>query len=235
MVRGAPMRQTFHDELDQIGRALVQMNAMVNAAMARATTALLDADLGLAEQVISADGKIDAVRDDLEGKSFDLLARQQPVAGDLRIIVTSLRMVAELERMGDLALHIAKVARMRYPSSAVPAELRETIREMGRVAERIAGKAGDAMAGKDVGLAEELESDDDNMDALHRRLFSILLSDDWAYGIEPAIDMTLIGRYYERFADHAVSVARRVIYLVTGEMPQSATLRTGSTETALGV
>ena len=229
------MRQTFHDELDQIGRALVQMNAMVNAAMARATTALLDADLGLAEQVISADGKIDAVRDDLEGKSFDLLARQQPVAGDLRIIVTSLRMVAELERMGDLALHIAKVARMRYPSSAVPAELRETIREMGRVAERIAGKAGDAMAGKDVGLAEELESDDDNMDALHRRLFSILLSDDWAYGIEPAIDMTLIGRYYERFADHAVSVARRVIYLVTGEMPQSATLRTGSTETALGV
>jgi phosphate transport system protein len=229
------MRQTFHDELDQIGRALVQMNAMVNAAMARATTALLDADLGLAEQVISADGKIDAVRDDLEGKSFDLLARQQPVAGDLRIIVTSLRMVAELERMGDLALHIAKVARMRYPSSAVPAELRETIREMGRVAERIAGKAGDAMAGKDVALAEELESDDDNMDALHRRLFSILLSDDWAYGIEPAIDMTLIGRYYERFADHAVSVARRVIYLVTGEMPQSATLRTGSTETALGV
>jgi phosphate transport system protein len=229
------MRQTFHDELDQIGRALVQMNAMVNAAMARATTALLDADLGLAEQVISADGKIDAVRDDLEGKSFDLLARQQPVAGDLRIIVTSLRMVAELERMGDLALHIAKVARMRYPSSAVPAELRETIREMGRVAERIAGKAGDAMAGKDVGLAEELESDDDAMDALHRRLFSALLSDDWAYGIEPAIDMTLIGRYYERFADHAVSVARRVIYLVTGEMPQSATLRTGSTETALGV
>jgi phosphate transport system protein len=229
------MRQTFHDELDQIGRALVEMNAVVNAAMARATTALLDADLALAEQVISADGKIDAVRDELEGKSFDLLARQQPVAGDLRIIVTSLRMVAELERMGDLALHIAKVARMRYPSSAVPAELRETIREMGRVAERIAGKAGDSMAGKDVALAEELESDDDNMDALHRRLFSILLSDDWAYGIEPAIDMTLIGRYYERFADHAVSVARRVIYLVTGEMPQSATLRTGSTETALGV
>jgi phosphate transport system protein len=229
------MRQTFHDELDLIGRWLVEMNAVVNAAMARATTALLDADLALAEQVISADGKIDAVRDELEGKSFDLLARQQPVAGDLRIIVTSLRMVADLERMGDLALHIAKVARMRYPSSAVPAELRETIREMGWIAERIAGKAGDALAGKDVALAEELESDDDAMDALHRRLFSVLLSDDWAYGIEPAIDMTLIGRYYERFADHAVSVARRVIYLVTGEMPQSATLRTGSTETALGV
>jgi phosphate transport system protein len=136
--------------------------------------------------------------------------------------------------MGDLALHIAKIARMRYPSSAVPAELRATIREMGQVAERIAGKTGDVIAGKDTALAEELESDDDTMDALHRRLFSILLSDDWAHGMEPAIDITLIGRYYERFADHAVSVARRVIYLVTGEMPQHAVLRTGSTETALG-
>ena len=228
------MRQTFHDELDHIGRSLVEMTALVSAAMARATSALLDADLGLAEQVISDDGRIDAVRDELDGKAFDLLARQQPVAGDLRIIVTSLRMVADLERMGDLALHIAKIARMRYPSSAVPAELRDTIREMGAVAERIAGKAGDAIAGKDIALAEELESDDDAMDSLHRRLFTILLSDDWAYGMEPAIDTTLIGRYYERFADHAVSVARRVIYLVTGEMPQHAVLRTGSTETALG-
>jgi phosphate transport system protein len=228
------MRQTFHDELDQIGRSLVEMTAVVSAAMARATTALLDADLGLAEQVISDDGRIDAVRDELEGKAFDLLARQQPVAGDLRIIVTSLRMVADLERMGDLALHIAKIARMRYPASAVPAELRDTIQEMGQVAERIAAKAGDVVAGKDTALAEELESDDDAMDALHRRLFTILLSDDWAYGMEPAIDITLIGRYYERFADHAVSVARRVIYLVTGEMPQSTVLRTGSTETALG-
>jgi phosphate transport system protein len=229
------MRQTFHDELDQIGRSLVEMNDLVNAAMGRATTALLNADLGLAEQVISDDHKIDAVRDELEGKAFDLLARQQPVAGDLRIIVTSLRMVADLERMGDLALHIAKIARMRYPSSTVPAELRETIREMGAVAERIAGKAGDVIAGRDAALAEELERDDDAMDTLHRRLFSILLSDDWAHGMEPAIDITLIGRYYERFADHAVSVARRVIYLVTGEMPQPEALRTGSTETALGV
>jgi len=229
------MRQTFHDELDHIGRSLVEMNALVTAAMSRATVALLEADLGLAERVISDDTKIDAVRDELEGRAFDLLARQQPVAGDLRIIVTSLRMVADLERMGDLALHIAKVARMRYPACAVPAEVQDTIRQMGSVAERIAGKAGDAIAGKDVALAEELESDDDAMDTLHRRLFSILLSDDWRYGIEPAIDMTLIGRYYERFADHAVSVARRVIYLVTGEMPVPPALRSGSTETALGV
>jgi len=229
------MRETFHDELDHVGQSLVEMNSLVSAAMATATTALLDADLSLAEQVISEDDRIDAVRDELEAKAFDLMARQQPVAGDLRILVTSLRMVADLERMGDLALHIAKVARMRYPSSAVPAELRATIGEMGQVAGRIVAKAGDAIAGKDIALAEELERDDDAMDALHRRLLTILLSDEWPHGMEPAVDITLIGRYYERFADHAVSVARRVIYLVTGEMPPAVTLDTGPSETALGV
>jgi len=229
------MRKTFHDELDHIGLSLVEMDGLVSAAMAKATAALLDADLTVAERVISDDHKIDAVRDELESLAFDLLARQQPVAGDLRIIVTSLRMVADLERMGDLALHIAKVARMRYPASAVPAEVRDTIDRMGEVAHRISAKAGDVIAGKDVALAEEIESDDDAMDILHRQLFGILLSDGWAHGIEPAIDITLIGRYYERFADHAVSVARRVIYLVTGEMPPPVALQTGSTETALGL
>jgi len=229
------MRDTFHDELDSIGRSLYEMDGLVSDAMRKASAALLEADLTLAEQVISDDGKIDAVRDDLESLAFDLLARQQPVAGDLRIIVTSLRMVADLERMGDLALHVAKVARMRYPACAVPSEVRGTIRQMGGIAHRISTKTGDVIAGKDVALAEEIESDDDSMDVLHRRLFAILLSDDWAHGIEPAIDITLIGRYYERFADHAVSVARRVIYLVTGEMPQPAALSSGITETALGI
>jgi phosphate transport system protein len=125
-----------------------------------------------------------------------------------------------MERMGDLARHIAKVARMRYPVSAVPPELRETISDMGSVAGQIVAKAGAVIATQDAARAIELESDDDVMDALHRRLFTALLSEGWAHGIEPAIDITLIGRYYERFADHAVAVARRVVYLVTGEMPE---------------
>jgi phosphate transport system protein len=229
------MRETFHDELDAIGRSLVEMNDLVGAAMEYATTALLDADLSLAEQVISGDERVDAVRDELEAKAFDLMARQQPVARDLRTIVSSLHAVADLERMGDLALHVAKIARMRYPACAVPDVARDTIREMGDVAQRIVGKAGEVLRGRDVALAEELERDDDAMDALHRRLFTILLSEKWTHGIEPAIDITLIGRYYERFADHAVSVARQVIYLVTGERPpQPTALQTGATETALG-
>jgi phosphate transport system protein len=229
------MRETFHDELNQLGESLVEMTALVSGAMREATTALLDVDLTVAEQVISADERVDAVRDDTERKAFDLLARQQPVARDLRTIVTSMRMVTDLERMGDLALHVAKVARMRYPAPAIPAEVRDTIQEMGDIAQRIADKTGDVLAGKDVELAGQIESDDDRMDLLHRRLFSILLSDDWSHGIEPAIDITLIGRYYERFADHSVSVARQVIYLVTGEMPDAALPNSGTPETALGL
>ena len=213
------MRETFHGELDQIGRTLVSMSEAVAVAMRDATSALLDADLSLAEKVISGDVEVDQLRDDLEARAFDLLARQQPVAIDLRMVITSLKAVADLERMGDLALHIAKVARMRYPAAAVPDDVRATIKEMGEIALSIVDKTRQSLEGQDISLAEQLEREDDAMDALHRRLFSHLLSGEWTHGMEPAIDITLIGRYYERYADHAVSVARRVVFLVTGEHP----------------
>jgi phosphate transport system protein len=167
--------------------------------------------------VITADETVDALYREVEDRAFELLARQGPVATDLRLVVNSLRMVADLERMGDLALHIAKVARRRYPASAIPPELRGTIREMGQVAVDIVAKAGQVVSTRDVGTAAELERDDDVMDGLHRKLFTSLLSPSYAGGVETAIDVTLVGRYYERFADHAVSVARRVVVIVTGE------------------
>lgn len=213
------MRDVYHDELDSLGTQLVDMTHMVGSAMARATTAMLDADLQLAEGVIDADEKIDSLHHDLEERAFDLLARQQPVARDLRTIITSLRMSADLERMGDLAKHVAEVARRRYPHGAVPDELHSTVLEMGQVAQRIAAKAADVLVSRDVNTALELERDDDDMDRLHRRLFTILLDKDWPHGVEPAIDVILVGRYYERYADHAVSVANRIVYLVTGERP----------------
>ena len=230
------MRKAFHGELDQIGHMLVDMSEAVAVAMDDATSALLDADLSLAEKVISGDAGIDRLRDDLDARALDLLARQQPVAVDLRMVITSLKAAADLERMGDLALHIAKVARMRYPASAVPDDVRGTIREMGQVALSIVEKTRQVLEGQDISLAEQLEREDDAMDALHRRLFAHLLSGEWTHGMEPAIDITLIGRYYERYADHAVSVARQVIFLVTGEpAPLPSSLDTGATETALGV
>lgn len=211
------MRDAYHEDLEGITASLVDLANLVGSAMGRATTALLDADLQLAESVIAGDSVIDERYHEIEQRAFDLFARQQPVATDLRILVTSLRMVADIERAGDLALHVAKVARRRYPISAIPPELRSTILEMGQVAERIMAKAADVVAQRDVDVAYELEQDDDQMDDLHRKLFGVILGDTWIGGIESAIDVTLIGRYYERFADHAVSVARRVVYLVTGE------------------
>jgi phosphate transport system protein len=211
------MREQFHEELEAISDVLVEMTRLVGSAVDRATTALLDADLALAETVIGADEAVDALQVQLEEWSLALLARQAPVATDLRVVVTGLRMSADLERMGDLARHVAKLARMRYPESAIPAELRATILQMGQVAERIVAKTGSVIASRDLTVAGELETDDDVMDALHRDLFTVLLDDEWKHGIETAVDVTLCGRYYERFADHAVSVAQRVTFLVTGE------------------
>ena len=211
------MRDAFHDDLDSISQMLIDMSERVRRAMELATTALLTADLQLAEQVISEDSQIDAIQHDLDRKALSLLARQQPVAGDLRTIVTSLRMSADIERMGDLAHHIAKVARMRYPATAVPAELTSTLQDMGDVARKIIAKVINVIATRDIETALQIEKDDDEMDILHRKLFMALLDDTWAHGIEVAIDITLLGRYYERCADHAVSVARRVYFLVTGE------------------
>jgi phosphate transport system protein len=210
------MRDAYHEELDSLTGRLVEMTRLVRSAISRATTALLDSDLQLAESVISQDAEVNRLFKEIEASIFDLMARQQPVAGDLRIVITALRMGTDLERMGDLAEHIAKVARLRHPDSAIPAVLRATIVEMGQIAERLITKAGSCIASHDVESALELEADDDAMDKLHRRLFKVLLAKDWQYGVEPAIDVTLIGRYYERYADHAVRVARDVVYLVTG-------------------
>jgi phosphate transport system protein len=210
------MRDEYHDELQAVTDSLVEMTRLVGSAMSRATRALLDADLTLAESVITADETVDLLYREVEDRALELLARQAPVASDLRTIVTSLRMVADLERMGDLALHVAKVARRRYPGSAIPPELRAVILEMGQIAERIVAKAGVVIATRDIQQAAELERDDDVMDGLHRQLFAELL-EDWQHGMECAVDVTLCGRYYERFADHAVSVSKRLVFLVTGE------------------
>jgi phosphate transport system protein len=211
------MRNAFHDELDGIGTTLLQMAGLAKVAMNDATSALLTVDLAMAEKVIAADNVIDDIQHELDARTINLMARQQPVASDLRTLVTSLRMSADLERMGDLAHHVAKQARMRYPNSAVPAELVPTITAMGLVANKIVDKLSSVMEHRDTARALEIETDDDEMDKLHRELISVLLSKDWSHGVETAIDMTLLGRYYERFADHAVSIARRVYFSVTGE------------------
>jgi phosphate transport system protein len=211
------LRSAFQDELDGVTQSLLDLSSLVSSAITQATHALLTADLGEAEAVIAADDRVDEIQHELDARIIDIIARQQPVASDLRALVTALRMSADLERMGDMAHHIAKITRLRHPGAAVPSELLLTIEEMGKVARLISDKVGGVINSKDIDKALEVEKDDDEMDLLHRRLFTALLEPSWPHGIETAIDMTLIGRYYERYADHAVSVSRRIHFQVTGK------------------
>jgi phosphate transport system protein len=211
------LRSAFQDELDGVTQSLSELSTLVSSAITQATHALLTADLSEAEAVIAADDRVDEIQHELDARIIDIIARQQPVASDLRALVTALRMSADLERMGDMAHHIAKITRLRHPGAAVPSELLLTIEEMGKVARLISDKVGGIINSKDIDKALEVEKDDDEMDLLHRKLFTVLLDPSWPHGIETAIDMTLIGRYYERYADHAVSVSRRIHFQVTGK------------------
>jgi len=211
------MREAFHDQLNSIFADLAGIARQVQTAVAQATEALLEGSAEIAEEVISNDAQIDRARERVEEMAFSLLSLQQPVAGDLRTLVAALRMAGDLERMGDLAVHVAKIARLRVPSVAVPEDVEPTIRRMAMVAELMVGKVADIIAERDVEGAKELHEVDEEMDHLRRKSFRELLGANWSHGIEPAVDLALLGRYYERIADHAVSVANRVAYVVTGE------------------
>ncbi len=213
------MRDAYTDQLDSIFSDLVAIARRVERAVSDATEALLTGNVELAEQVITRDAVIDVARERVEDMAFSLLSLQQPVAGDLRTIVAALRMVTELERMGDLAGHVAKVARLRVPATAVPATAEPTIARMAEVAERMVDQVAGIIEHRDVDGAADLRKADEEMDDLRRNSFRELLGNDWSHGVEPAVDVALLGRYYERIADHAVSIANRVIFVVTGEHP----------------
>ncbi|HXU96668.1 MAG TPA: phosphate signaling complex protein PhoU [Jiangellaceae bacterium] len=212
------MRQAFHEQLEDINRRLVEMTRQAGDQIRTATTALLDADIQLADRTIAADAELNRSQLDIEERILELMARQAPVAGDLRTVLAAQRSGSDLERMGDLAVHVAKIARMRYPEVAVPEEFRTTFKDMGHAAEAMVAKAGAVLRLRDLDAAAELASDDNEMDRLHRTLFVVMFDDDWDRGVGVAVDVALLGRYYERFADHAVNVAANVRYLVTGEV-----------------
>ena len=215
------MREEFQADLNEVSRLLVTMAEAVRAAMRKATTALLTADLKAAESVMERDVEVDEIYRQVETKVADTIARQAPVASDLRTLITALHVSADLERMGDLAEHVAKTASRRHPSPAVPAELRSVFQQMADSADAMAGKIISVMADRDAALAGELETDDDRMDELERDLFKILLDDDWPYGVETAIDGALLGRFYERYADHAVNTGEHMLYMITGHQVES--------------
>jgi phosphate transport system protein len=211
------MREEFHAELAEVSGLLVAMADEVRDAMKRATSALLTADAGIGEGVISGDTVVNNLHKEVEEKVYALLARQAPVASDLRLVVTALHIASDIERMGDLAKHVAKTALRRHPAKAVPDELTGIITDMASVADRIAGKISKVLANPSAERAAELETEDDAMDELHKGLFVVMLGAAWKHGVEHAIDGALLGRFYERYADHAVNAGHHMYFLVTGE------------------
>jgi phosphate transport system protein len=211
------MRDTYHEQLSGMGDELIEMSRIAGSAVSKATSALLDGDLTAADAVIAGDEELNALYKGIDESAVQLLARQQPVASDLRAILTGLRMSSDLERVGDYAVHVAKVAKRRHPARVVPVELRSTMLEMGQAAARIVVKAGTVIATRDLTLAAQLAADDDTIDDLHKQLLQALLSGNHDFGVEATIDLALVGRYYERLADHATTISHAVTYLVTGE------------------
>lgn len=196
---------------------LVELSGLVAVSIDKATRAFNESDVTLAEEVIADDDKIDGLTVALDELAIMILARQQPVARDLRIVVSALRISASLERMGDMSTHIAQLARYRFPDKVVPKSLRGTFAEMGRLDVEIAQKLTELLRSQDVKMAETIRNDDDEIDALHLKVFDKVLGETWKGEAADTVDATLASRYHERFADHAVSIAKKVLYLATGD------------------
>jgi len=211
------MRAVYTEQIHELSAILGEMAGQAGSAMDRATEALLQADLALAEQVITDYDRIAVLTHEAEEKAFALLALQAPVAGDLRSVVSGIQIVADVDRMGALALHIAKIARRRHPAHALPEEVNGYFAEMGRIAVALGAAAKEVIETQDPERAARIRVEDEAMDDLHRHLFTMLMDRDWQHGVAAAVDITLLGRFYERFADHAVEVGRRVIFLATGK------------------
>jgi phosphate transport system protein len=216
------MRELFQQELHEVQDRLVTIAELVVQAITDAVEAFNKSDVSLAESVIVRDNKIDDAVNELDEHAIAIMARQAPVAKDLRIVVSALRISASLERMGDMAEHIAQLARYRFPEKVVPKTIRPTFKEMGALDIGMATMLVELLKTEDVAIAAKIRDEDDKVDALHLSVFETVLSDSWSQGTETTVDATLASRYLERFADHAVSIAKKMTYLSTGEWNPSS-------------
>jgi phosphate transport system protein len=211
------MRTLFTAELSELADDLIAMGHHVESGITRAAEALLTQNVELAQEVIADDAKLDELEEIVDERCVLLIAQQQPVGLDLRTLVTSLRISAGLERMGDLAQHIAEAARRAYPESALPDSHREIFEGMCVAAKQAASEVVELLQSRDLNVAAGIVSDDDALDALHSQAYGKLLSDEYTGSTQETLDIALLSRYFERFGDHAVNVSRRIVYLVTGD------------------
>ncbi|MFM8927237.1 MAG: phosphate signaling complex protein PhoU [Rhodoluna sp.] len=211
------MTQVFQKELSEVQDRLVDLSESVTEIMEKASMAFLNSDVKKADEAIALAEVSEQRALAIDELAIRILSRQSPVARDLRILVSALRISASLERMGSLAGHIATIARFRYPESAVPETLRKTFSEMGALDCALSRKLTQLLRNTDVDLARSIQAEDERVDELHRSVFDLVLSDSWKENAIYTVDVTLASRYHERFADHVVDISAKVAYLTTGE------------------
>ncbi len=213
------MREVFQQELREVQTRLVQIAELVETAIQQATTAFGSSDVALAEQVLDGSEQVDQYTSELDELTIDILARQQPVASDLRLIVGALRMSSSLERMADLAQHIAQLARYRYPDSAIPEGLRKTFAKMGAIDVKMAGLLVELLRDQNAKVIDKIRDLDDDLDELHAKVFEKVLSEKIQVdGPTGVVDATLASRYHERFGDHAVDITKQMNFFLNGEL-----------------
>jgi len=211
------VRTEFHHQLDALNTDLAHMCELAGEAMQRATLSLLTVDLDAAEQTITELETLARLRHDVDHAALTLLARQAPVASDLRAVVAAVHIASDADRMGGLAGHVARIVRRRHPESALPSEVVAQFSEIGSLAVDLADDAASVIVDGDPVRASRIRDDDAAMNDMHRRLFSTVMSPQWSHGVPAAVDLVLLGRFYERFADHAVAIAARVLFRSTGQ------------------
>lgn len=211
------MREVFQSELKEVQDRLVEIASDVTNVMKNATLAFTTSEVSVADQAIASADAISEKALSLDEMVIRILARQSPVARDLRVLVSALRMSASLERMGALASHIAQIARFRFPGSAIPDALKPVFEEMGKLDVALAKKVTKLLANPDVDVARAIQAEDERVDELHRIVFDTVLADSWKENAMFTVDVTLASRYHERFADHVVDISSKVSYLSTGE------------------
>lgn len=219
------MRVIFNEELKAVADDLERMVQGVRKAVNGAGEALLHQNIEAAQAVIDGDIEIDALEESIVDQCVKLLAKQNPVATDLRVVVSTMRLATTFERMGDLARHIAESARRTYPSSPLPAEAVELFSQMQKFLNMTADRVVDMLAIRDTSVAEQIIIDDDKLDVLHQKSLELVQSPEWNGTNQQLIDVVLIGRFMERLGDHAVSAARRVVFIVSGFDPSKEPTR----------
>ena len=214
------IRKAFHEELDEIRLDVIRQAAMAAEAIERGTQALLDQDLAEVERLIEADADIDSLTHSIEHRTSLVLAQQQPMASDLRVLLSILRIIHEVERIGDLMVKVAKAARRLYPEP-LEARARGLISRMRDQAGAQLRVAVDAFADKDMAKAHALVDMDNVMDDLQKELFQYIFTSYTAAdaSLQRAVSIALLGRYFERIGDHAANFADRVQFMVTGHFP----------------